>query len=50
MPFILDKEKEISEEVLTDFETVLKEIFTEILDPAIPFMHQATAQYCEFCE
>lgn len=50
MPFILDKEKEISAAILTDFETVLKELFTEIINPEIPFTHQATAQYCEFCE
>ena len=54
MPFVLNKDKskskEISEEVLSDFENVLKELFAEIIDPAIPFMHQPTAQYCEFCE
>jgi hypothetical protein len=50
MPFILDKEKEISEEVLSDFEAVLKEIFAEIINPEIPFTHKLSGEHCKFCE
>ena len=50
MPFELNKIKEIETEILTDFEAVLKELFSEIINPEIPFTHQPTAQYCEFCE
>lgn len=50
MPFVLDKKKEVTEDMLIDFESVLKEIFTEMLNPEIPFTHQAKAKYCEFCD
>lgn len=50
MPFIKDKNKEINQELLNDFESLLKEIFTEMLNPEIPFKHQPNAKYCEFCE
>lgn len=49
MPFKMDKEESIGEEILTDFETVLQTIFKEMLDTSIPFQHNTEALYCEFC-
>lgn len=50
MPFVMNKGKEINQKILSDFETLLKEIFTEMLNPEIPFIHQSNAKYCEFCD
>lgn len=49
-PFELDKNEEITPELLNDFEKVLKEIFAEMMNVEIPFTHRSDAQYCAFCE
>jgi len=50
MSFELDKNEEITQELLADFDEILKEIFEELLNIEIPFTHSSGAQYCEFCE
>jgi len=50
MPFNLDKNNEISTEILYEFELILQDIFTEMLDVSIPFAHSIESNYCKFCE
>lgn len=49
MAFNLNKETNISPEILEEFESVLATILTEILDKTIPFSHKKEAEYCKFC-
>ena len=50
MPFEMDKSNTITQDVLSKFEELLKDIFEEMLDTSIPFKHQSEALYCELCD
>jgi CRISPR/Cas system-associated exonuclease Cas4 (RecB family) len=49
MPFNLNKNQTIEQELLADFENTLQQIFKEMIDEKLPFKHHSEALYCEFC-
>ncbi|MCO6501205.1 MAG: PD-(D/E)XK nuclease family protein [Vicingus serpentipes] len=49
MPFLFASDKGINQELLNDFENLLKQIILELLDVSVPFQHQSEALYCGFC-
>ena len=50
MPFGMNKTDIISSETLEEFESVLSQLLTEILDINTSFKHTSDAKWCEFCE
>ena len=50
MPVTVDKQKELSEEILSNFEDQLKLLIGRIFDSEMHFIHNDDAQYCNFCD
>ncbi|MBL4624343.1 MAG: PD-(D/E)XK nuclease family protein [Flavobacteriales bacterium] len=50
MPVSINKQQELSDDVLNDFETELKQLIGRIFDPEMHFKHNDDAQYCNFCD
>jgi len=53
MPFKIgvkkDAVKEIDEEIILEFESLLAHVFENMIDIEQPFTHQHEAKYCDFC-
>ncbi len=50
MPLKINKNKNINDNVLSDFEQILKQLVKDLLDKNQHFAHYSTAKYCNFCD